>query len=473
MKRTCIVVTAFFICMFSPFGKTSAQTQSPENFLNDNKRPLVDLLAKISRRFDVNISYGSVPKDYLIENGNFLIRPWSVEESLDNVLTPAGCTFRFDKINNRYVVKKQTQLYEYPVEEGMAMLEYLSTLYSDKSSWEARKDSLRTALRHNMGLDKLPERFNGKVYLTKKRVYGDYYVQNFGIEILPGLYTTGSIYHPTKYKKGKCPIIINPHGHYQTGRYTDLIQIRCAMQARMGCVALVYDMFAWGEQPMFDKAYHQTSLAQTVQVLSALRLLDYALALPEADASRVAVTGSSGGGSQTMFACAIDDRITLSMPVVMMSSFFHGGCKCESGTDIHLSGGGTNNVEIASLFAPKPMLIVSDGADWTRYTPKVEMPFVKRVYGFYGAENQVENAHFADEVHDYGPSKRQATYTFLEKHWELDTRKLKDENGLFDESKCIVEDFDLLKPWGTNEENWPEDAISDPAKLAELLQWSK
>lgn len=471
MKKTFIVVIATCIGMVFAIEKTSAQGSA--DFLNDNRRPLVDLITKISKRFDVSINYDAVSKDAIIDNGDFLIRPWSVEESLDNVLTPAGYTFRYDKENSRYVIKKQTLLYQYPVEEGLAMLEYLSSLYSDKSSWEARKDSLRKDLRHNMGLDKLPEHFNGNVFLTKKRIYGDYFVQNFGIEILPGLYTTGSIYHPTKYKKGKCPIIINPHGHYQTGRYTDLIQIRCAMQARMGCVALAYDMFAWGEQPMFDKEYHQTSLSQTVQVLSALRLLDYALALPEADASRVAVTGSSGGGSQTMFACAIDDRITLSMPVVMMSSFFHGGCKCESGTDIHLSGSGTNNVEIASMFAPKPMLIVSDGADWTRYTPKVEMPFVKRIYDFYGAENNVENAHFADEVHDYGPSKRQATYAFLEKNWGLDTKKLKDKNGLFDESKCIVEEYDLLKPWGANGENWPENAINDPAKLAELLHWKK
>ena len=428
---------------------------------------------RIGKDLGVKINYGVVSKESVVDNAYFLVRPWSIEESLDNILTPAGYTFRYDKMNNEYVVLKELNMYVQPVDEGRAMLEYLSSLYADKSAWELRKDSLRKSIRHNIGLDKLPEHFTGNVYLGKKRVYGDYYVQNIGLEILPGVYCTGSIYHPVKFKKGKCPIIINPHGHYPSGRYTDLIQIRCAMQARLGCVAIVYDMFAWGEQPMFPKECHSTSLSQPIQVLSALRLLDYALALPEADKTRVAVTGSSGGGSQTMFTCAIDDRVTLSMPVVMMSSYFHGGCKCESGTNIHLSGSGTNNVEIASLFAPKPMLIVSDGDDWTQHTPDVDFPFVKRIYGFYDAQDNVENAHFADEVHDYGPSKRQATYRFLEKHWQLNTSKLKDASGNFDESKCVVEDYDLLKVWGPNGENWPKDAVRDLDTLAKLLHWSR
>lgn len=97
----------------------------------------------------------------------------------------------------------------------------------------------------------------------------------------------------------------------------------------------------------------------------------------------------------------------------------------------------TSNLEIAALFAPKPMLLISDGDDWTRNTPDFEYPFVKRVYGFYQSEDKVENAHFALEKHDYNASKRQAAYAFLAKHLNLDT-KMVWKDGKFDETTNTV-----------------------------------
>lgn len=367
---------------------------------------------------------------------------------------------------------QETRNHQRPEAEGKANLEKLLAAVPDRVSWEARKAEIKSEIAANIGIDKVLESYNGNVYLGDKRVYGDYYVQNIGLEILPGLYATGSVYHPLKYKKKKsCPIIINPHGHYTEGRYVDQVQTRCAMQARMGCISISFDMFDWGEQPMFDKSHHRTKYAQPVQVLSVIRLLDWALSLPEADSSRVAITGSSGGASQALFATAIDDRFTLSLPVVMISSHFDGGCPCESGTDVHLSGNGTNNVEIAALFAPKPMLVVSDGDDWTKNTPEVEFPYLKTIYSYYGAEGKLKNVHLADEGHDYGESKRQATYSFLDEHWKLNTGKLKKADGLYDESGCVVEDYDLLKVWGPDGSKRPSNMVRNISELDKLLGW--
>ncbi len=65
-------------------------------------------------------------------------------------------------------------------------------------------------------------------------------------------------------------------------------------------------------------------------------------------------------------------------------------------------------MEIAALVAPKPLMIVSDGSDWTLNTPEVEYPHIKRIYSFFDATDNVAYSHFADEGHDYGPSKRAA-----------------------------------------------------------------
>ena len=96
----------------------------------------------------------------------------------------------------------------------------------------------------------------------------------------------------------------------------------------------------------------------TIQVLNSTRILDYLISLPEANAELVAITGASGGGSHTMLMTALDDRIKVSVPVVMLSCYFYGGCPCESGLPIHLCGKGTNNAEIAAMAAPRPQMVV-------------------------------------------------------------------------------------------------------------------
>ena len=52
------------------------------------------------------------------------------------------------------------------------------------------------------------------------------------------------------------------------------------------------------------------------------------------------------------------------------------------------------------MFAPRPMLVVSDGGDWTASVPTLEYPYLQRVYGFYGAKDRIVNVHLPKERHD-------------------------------------------------------------------------
>ncbi|MDR1631973.1 MAG: acetylxylan esterase [Dysgonamonadaceae bacterium] len=362
--------------------------------------------------------------------------------------------------------------YTHPLQaEGEKFLNYLETLYTNREQWENRKSEILSCLPEALRLNPLPPKPNSQAILTPKRKYGDYTVENFAIETLPGVYVAGSIYKPAKIK-GKCPVILNPNGHFNDGRYRADQQIRCAMQARMGMIAASWDLFAWGESLLqFDGSLHRLNAANTIQILNAFRILDYLLSLKEADPARVGITGGSGGGSLTMMMAAIDPRISLSIPAVMLSSYFSGGCPCEIGMQAHLCGHHTNNVEIASMLAPKPQLIISDGKDWTSEVPESEYPFMRRIYEFYGAAGNLENNHFPEEGHDYGVSKRQASYRFIAKHFGLDTTELSDENGDYDESKVHIEPYHLMYVFGDKGERLPQNAIKGKEELIKILHY--
>jgi len=430
-----------------------AQQDTDHNY----RRSLKDVLNEVEQRFHVKIKYSeNQVKDKYVDYADWRFRN-TVDETLANVLAPVDM-----KVNktgpNSYKLKE----YEYnvwSVEDGWAKLDSIAKLYNDKQSFEQRKALLRPELYKALNLSPLPAKPDSKPIITSKRIYDGYTVENIAIEILPGLYINGSLYKPL-HIKGKIPVMLSPDGHWDKQRYRADCQLRCASLARMGCMAYSYDLFAWGESLLqFKSTDHRTSFAQVVQTLGAIRILDYVLSLKETDPARVGISGGSGGGSHTVLMAAIDPRIKLSAPVVAVSSYFYGGCPCESGMPIHMCGGGTDNVELAAMAAPNPQLLITDGKDWTAHMPEHDFPYLKKIYGYYGKADLVENVHLPNEGHDYGPSKRNALYKFVAKNFKLDISKIEDKSGNIDESKVTIEKEPLMYVFGDHGQNLPNDAI--------------
>lgn len=425
MKR--IIIPALMLLSMS----AGAQT-----FENKYTRPLSDVLKDVSARFGVRLKYNVDTTGLKLEYADFRVRPYSLEETLNNILSPFD--FKAVKQNDKlYKIKP----YEYPrrqPEDGQKMINWLTSLYSNKAEWEARRDTLRKEVRERLGIDKLlPLCSKEKPEYSKIRKFDGYTVQNFRLKTVNGHTVCGSIYAPTG--KGKHPLIICPNGHFSNGRYGKVQQLRLGTLARIGAICVDYDLWGWGESAdeVGSKA-HQTSEAHVMQALNGIRILDWMIQRKDVDTKRIGVNGGSGGGTQTVLLTVLDNRYTAANPVVSVSSWFDGGCPCESGMPIQLAGGGTCNAELAAMFAPRPMMLVSDGGDWTSTTPELEYPYLQRIYGFYGATDKVSNIHLPKERHDFGDNKRNAVYKFFIDTFNLDASKL-------DESKVTIEDENALR----------------------------
>ncbi len=359
-------------------------------------------------------------------------------------------------------------------EAGAANLAALQANYKNQGDFEARRKAIREEMIYQIGLNPMPKQPSLNPVVNGKQTLEHYTVENVALEILPGVWAYGNLYQPTNYP-GKRPAVLLAQGHSrkeigpQCGRFTNSSQTIAASLATMGAIVFNFDMFAYGESgEQVGVAAHQTGLAQTMNVLACLSALNWLETLPDVDTAKIGMTGASGGGTQTFFITAIDDRIAVSVPVVQVSCFFPGGCPCESGRPVHGAvSPRTNNAEIAAMAVPRLLLVVSDGGDWTRTVDKVEYPFIQHIYSLYGKTDWVQNTHLPDEKHDYGPSKRYAMYNFMAQHLGLNKAAMQLDNGQYDESNIqLLEPESLL----VFKHNYPLHSLTSAEQVYDKLR---
>jgi dienelactone hydrolase len=243
----------------------------------------------------------------------------------------------------------------------------------------------------------------------------DYAIEKVDLETLPGFHLTGNLYRP-KGKRGPFPAVLCPHGHWQEGRFTQEkdgnLPARGVTFARLGFVCFMYDMVGYGDFRQLPHRLDDPDWGMGLlglQTWNGLRAVDFVAALPDVDPTRIGVTGASGGGTQTFLLTAIDDRIAAAAPVNMVAAEFQGGCTCENAPFLRI---GLNNVEIAAMAAPRPLLLVAATGDWTKDVPVLEAPIIEKVYRDRGVGDRFRAVQF-EASHNDNQDSREAVYAWM------------------------------------------------------------
>jgi dienelactone hydrolase len=399
---------------------------------------------------------------------------------------------------------------------------------TSKADWEKRAERVRRQILVAEGLWPMPTKTPLNAVIHGKIDRGEYTVEKVYFESAPGFFVTGNLYRPAKIN-GKAPGVLFAHGHWKDARLSESgdaellneiatgqerfeeggrsrFQSMCVQLARMGCIVWQWDMLSdsdskqlsdqivhrfakqrpemnttenWGLYSPQAEAHLQSIMG--LQTLNAIRSLDFLLSLPEVDADRIAMTGASGGGTQTFILSAIDPRVKLSFPAVMVSTAMQGGCTCENASLLRVNSG---NIEFAGLFAPKP-LGMTTANDWTKEMSTKGFPELKQLYSFLGAPNNVmlhRGEHFP---HNYNAVSRSAFYGWVNKHFKLgfkepvverDYQRLsKEQLTVWDAQhpapKETGDDFErkLLRWWHEDAQKQLAEAAKSPERFREVV----
>ena len=296
--------------------------------------------------------------------------------------------------------------------------------YATLAEWEARKAVLRKQILSAAGLLPMFPKTDLHPQVFGRVQSRDYTVEKVLLETLPGVYLGGNLYHPLKpAPAGGFPAVVSPHGHWAYGRFENTniasVPARCITLAQEGYVVFSYDMVGYNDTIQTPHDFGDTPGEELwafgplgLQLWNSIRAVDFLESLPDVDRKRIGATGASGGGTQTFLLAAVDDRIEFDAPANMVSLIYQGGGLCENAPNLRI---GANNVEIASIMAPRPMLLAASTGDWTRNMMSEEYPAARAIYELYGKPENVQ-AFFQNAPHNYNQASREAMYAFFGKH---------------------------------------------------------
>lgn len=289
--------------------------------------------------------------------------------------------------------------------------------------WQSGSAALRERVLRAAGLDPLPDRTPLHARVLGQTAFRGYRIERVVFESYPGLLVTANAYVPDG--AGPFPAVLHPIGHDPEGKAISTAVARGQALARLGYIALAYDPFGYGERAIEGNDHEEhfrlilTGHANTsITIWDSVRAIDYLVGRGDVDPTRIAISGESGGGQNSLFTSIVDPRITASAPVVYMTSWnelLGTGNQHDACTHVPGLASFTELGEVGGLFAPRPQLFMNADED-TNFTVAgaVDAEKVARpIYELLGAGANLRAEIFSGG-HEYSQPMRETFYAFVE-----------------------------------------------------------
>lgn len=309
------------------------------------------------------------------------------------------------------------------------------------AQWTAEAKRLREYLLNDVAFHGWPKEWvNSPLKVEDLGVFATgkgYRMRKLRYEIVPGFQSTAILYEPENLQ-GKVPAILNVNGHVGAiGKAVEYKQKRCITFAQNGMLALNLDWLGMGElsqkenQHWFGAHMDLAGIHELgVFILAMRRGLDYLYEHPNVDRSRLGMSGLSGGGWQTVFLSALDERITAAAPVAGFSSIrprievrWYGdlGDVEQSPTDAFKDA---DYPHLVALRAPKPTLIIHNAEDDCCFRAPLVKPLnydaTKPLFKLYGKEDALGWHENTDpSTHNYQLDNRTQVYRFFSRAFNV------------------------------------------------------
>jgi len=202
-------------------------------------------------------------------------------------------------------------------------------------AFKARQARVRQAWLDAIG--GFPARCDLDVQVTGVVERDGYRVEKTLFQSRPGHHVTATVFVPTDPKfKAPYPAVAVACGHSYNGKMSEDYQRPGVIGAKSGFVVMVYDPIDQGERaqnrkvrkPMVCNGHNRTGHRATLvgwntaqfRIWDGIRALDALCARPDVDATKLAVTGHSGGGTESSYIMAMDPRVAAAAPSGFISS---------------------------------------------------------------------------------------------------------------------------------------------------------
>ncbi len=267
----------------------------------------------------------------------------------------------------------------------------------------------------------------------------DFLIRKLLLEPRPGVKASANLYLPANLT-GKVPAILFLCGHSVDAKADDQYQTISRLLVSRGFIVLALDPTGQGERMGYFDAKsgklrirpgtgdHEYSGLQCLlqghnlcryMLHDAIRAVDFLSTHPLVDASRIGITGSSGGGTQTSLMMLVEPRLAAAAPATFITSR-QAIFDCGYGQDAEqiwpgFGGQGYEHVDLLAAFAPKPLCVLSAQFDFfaiegTRST----VSEARRFWKLFGRE---ENFRAVEDrsVHRYTDALAEAAGDFFER----------------------------------------------------------